>query len=55
MRAWHVMPNAVLFDNGSPCKGNLMTTFYGKWLLDHWRHDLHSYVHYRNYLRGQKA
>ncbi|HEX2279188.1 MAG TPA: DDE-type integrase/transposase/recombinase, partial [Candidatus Tectomicrobia bacterium] len=28
---------------------------YDAWLLDHLRHDLPSYVHYRNYIRGHKA
>jgi transposase InsO family protein len=28
---------------------------YHEWLLDHLRHDLPSYVHYRNYIRGHRA
>jgi transposase InsO family protein len=28
---------------------------YDAWLLDHLRHDMPSYVHYRNYIRGHKA
>jgi transposase InsO family protein len=35
-----------------------MRDFYGQydaWLLDHWRHDMPSYVHYRNYIRGHRA
>src|SRR5919109_2416618 len=28
---------------------------YDAWLLDHLRHDLPSYVHYRNEIRGHKA
>jgi transposase InsO family protein len=28
---------------------------YEVWLLDHLRHDLRSYVHYRNYIRGHRA
>jgi transposase InsO family protein len=28
---------------------------YNEWLLDHLRHDMPSYVHYRNYIRGHKA
>ena len=91
MRAWQVIPKALLFDNGSPLKGMLLTTFcsrlgirvmhptvhhpqtngklerafqddmrdfyrqYDAWLLDHVRHDLPSYVHYRNCIRGHKA
>jgi transposase InsO family protein len=30
MRAWQVIPNALLFDNGSPFKGTLVETFCGK-------------------------
>jgi transposase InsO family protein len=28
---------------------------YDAWLLDHLRHDMRSYVHYRNFIRGHKA
>jgi hypothetical protein len=28
---------------------------YDAWLLDHLRHDLPAYVHYRNYIRGHRA
>jgi transposase InsO family protein len=28
---------------------------YDEWLLDHLRHDMRSYVHYRNFIRGHKA
>jgi len=28
---------------------------YDEWLLDHLRHDMRSYVHYRNYIRGHRA
>ena len=91
MRQWQVIPNAMLSDNGSPFKGNLIEAFckklgirlihsavrhpqtngklerafqddmrdfyrqYDQWLLDHLRHDMRSYVHYRNYIRGHKA
>ena len=91
MRQWQVIPRALLFDNGSPFKGMLLTTFcrklgirlihsavrhpqtngklerafqddmrdfyrqYDEWLLDHLRHDMPSYVHYRNEIRGHKA
>ena len=91
MRAWQVIPNAMLSDNGSPFKGNLIAMFcrklgirlihtavrhpqtngklerafqddmrdfyrqYDEWLLDHLRHDLPSYVQYRNEIRGHKA
>jgi transposase InsO family protein len=91
MRQWQVIPNALLFDNGSPFKGRLLTTFcrklgirliysavrhpqtngklerafqddmrdfygqYDAWLLDHVRHDMPSYVHYRNSIRGHRA
>jgi transposase InsO family protein len=91
MRQWQVIPKALLFDNGSPFKGMLLTTFcrklgirlihtavrhpqtngklerafqddmrdfyhqYNAWLLDHLRHDMPSYVHYRNYIRGHRA
>jgi transposase InsO family protein len=91
MRAWQVIPNAVLFDNGSPFKGTLVETFckklgirfihsavrhpqtngkmerafqddmrdfyrqYDEWLLDHWRHDMPLYVHYRNSIGGHQA
>jgi transposase InsO family protein len=91
MRQWQVIPNTLLFDNGSPFKGMLLTTFcrklgirriysavrhpqtngklerafqddmrdfygqYNVWLLDHLRHDMPSYVQYRNEIRGHKA
>jgi transposase InsO family protein len=91
MRQWQVIPKALLFDNGSPFKGMLLSTFckklgirvihtavrhpqtngklerafqddmrdfyrqYDAWLLDHLRHDMPSYVHYRNYIRGHRA
>jgi transposase InsO family protein len=91
MRQWQVIPQALLFDNGSPFKGTLLTTFcrklgirlihsavrhpqtngklerafqddmrdfsrqYDEWLLDHLRHDMPSYVHYRNEIRGHRA
>jgi transposase InsO family protein len=28
---------------------------YDQWLLDHLRHDMRSYVHYRNFIRGHQA
>jgi hypothetical protein len=28
---------------------------YDEWLLGHLRHDMRSYVHYRNYIRGHRA
>jgi transposase InsO family protein len=91
MRQWQVIPQALLFDNGSPFKGTLLTTFcrklgirlihsavrhpqtngklerafqddmrdfsrqYDEWLLDHLRHDMPSYVLYRNEIRGHRA
>jgi transposase InsO family protein len=91
MRQWQVIPRALLFDNGSPFKGMLLSTFckklgirvihtavrhpqtngkleqafqddmrdfyrqYDAWLLDHLRHDLPAYVHYRNCIRGHRA
>jgi transposase InsO family protein len=91
MRQWRVIPKALLFDNGSPFKGMLLSTFckklgirvihtavrhpqtngklerafqddmrdfyrqYDAWLLDHLRHDLPAYVHYRNCIRGHRA
>jgi transposase InsO family protein len=91
MRQWQVIPKALLFDNGSPFKGTLLSTFckklgirvihtavrhpqtngklerafqddmrdfyrqYDAWLLDHLRHDMRSYVHYRNCIRGHQA
>jgi transposase InsO family protein len=91
MRHWQVIPKALLFDNGSPFKGMLLSTFcqkldirvihtavrhpqtngklerafqddmrdfyrqYDAWLLDHLRHDLPAYIHYRNCVRGHKA
>jgi Integrase core domain len=91
IRQWQVIPKALLFDNGSPFKGMLISTFcrklgirlihsavrhpqtngrlerafqddmrdfyrqYDAWLLDHLRHDLPSYVQYRNSIRGHRA
>jgi hypothetical protein len=91
MRQWQVIPKALLFDNGLPFRGMLLSTFckklgirvihmdvrhpqtngklerafqddmrdfyaqYDEWLLDHVRHDMPSYVHYRNYIRGHQA
>jgi transposase InsO family protein len=91
MRQWQVIPKALLFDNGSPFKGTLLSTFckklgiriihtavrhpqtngklerafqddmrdfyrqYEAWLLDHLRHDMRSYVHYRNCIRGHQV
>ena len=91
MRQWQAIPMAVVFDNGSPFTGRLLTVFcqhvgirlihtalhhpqtngklerafrddmrdfyqqHTPWLFAPLRHDLPSYVYYRNYVRGHRA